>query len=179
MRGVRWPGYRAEAEGEAEARRGEERDRGARGMKTNGKEEKGGGGGTAGVSIAPVGKDGKEEEKPFGELERDGWGKGRKRAYCSSLPSFSVDGSPSWRRTIYANILLLLLLHPGYHIIRPEWRRGKFVGTSGKTNPRCPNAAKRRRHDLLLATLLPPPSPPPSFRCRQPFLIFFVVEGRL
>ena len=130
-------------------------------MKTNGKEEKGGGGGTAGVSIAPVGKDGKEEEKPFGELERDGWGKGRKRAYCSSLPSFSVDGSPSWRRTIYANIILLLLLHPGYHIIRPEWRRGKFVGTSGKTNPRCPNAAKRRRHDLLLATLLPLLSPPP------------------
>ncbi len=24
-----------------------------------------------------------------------------------------------------------------------------------------------------------PPFPPPSFRCRQPFLIFFVVEGRL
>ncbi len=65
MRGVRWPGYGAEAEAEAEARRGEERDRGARGMKTNGKEEKGGGGGTAGVSIAPVGKEGRREKNPL------------------------------------------------------------------------------------------------------------------
>ena len=131
------------AEAEAEARRGA--GQGGEGNENKWKRGEKGRGRNGGCFHSTRGKGGKEEEKPFGELERDGWGKGRKRAYCSSLPSFSVDGSPSWRRTIYANILLLLLLHPGYHIIRPEWRRGKFVGTSGKTNPRRPNAAKAEK----------------------------------
>ncbi len=34
-------------------------------MKTNGTVENGGGGGTAGVSIAPVGKEGRREKNPL------------------------------------------------------------------------------------------------------------------